>query len=281
MTPEQLEAHRVRFEQQSGEPEAMKGQRRGDGYANHSDTRTWQAYQCGIADADRAQRAAPGVQGGKLPLITDDDRQFLHDNPNTQDVVEWVYAYALSAVAAYQEPQSRICAGPRCMYVPGRAGSMHSRECIEQAGLDQGWFPTATELENAGPSSAAQPPQQSAKPVEVQPTGWVRALNGKPDGVLYADQPSLHNYHSDWSTFPVYAAAQPVEVQRVPLTDEQIAVLMRPLYLSDVAAEMGLPDDIAAARLIEAEILKAHQQAIEAAVLAEREACAELANYGS
>ena len=65
MTPEQLEAHRVRFEQQSGEPETMKGQRRGDGYANHSDTRTWQAYQCGIADADRAQRAAPGVQGGE------------------------------------------------------------------------------------------------------------------------------------------------------------------------------------------------------------------------
>jgi len=30
-----------------------------------------------------------------------------------------------------------------------------------------------------------------------------------------------------------------------------------------------------------AETLKAHQQAIEAAVLAEREACAELANYGS
>ena len=60
------------------------------------------------------------------------------------------------------------------------------------------------------------------------------------------------------------------------LTDEQIAGLMRPLYLSDTAAEMGLPDDIAAARLIEAATLKAHQQAIEAAVLAEREQCAQI-----
>jgi len=62
------------------------------------------------------------------------------------------------------------------------------------------------------------------------------------------------------------------------LTDEQIAVLMRPLYLSDAAAEMGLPDDIAAARLVEAATLKAHQQAIEAAVLAEREALARRAD---
>jgi hypothetical protein len=32
-----------------------------------------------------------------LPLITDDDRQFLSYNPNTDDIVVWVQQYALSA----------------------------------------------------------------------------------------------------------------------------------------------------------------------------------------
>ena len=34
----------------------------------------------------------------KLPEISDEDRQFLHYNPNTSDVVEWVQEYAKRAV---------------------------------------------------------------------------------------------------------------------------------------------------------------------------------------
>lgn len=34
----------------------------------------------------------------KLPPITEDDQKFLHYNPNTDDIVEWVQAYAREAV---------------------------------------------------------------------------------------------------------------------------------------------------------------------------------------
>ena len=35
-----------------------------------------------------------------LPKITAEDRSFLHDNPNTDDIVEWVHNYASAAVAS-------------------------------------------------------------------------------------------------------------------------------------------------------------------------------------
>lgn len=35
-----------------------------------------------------------------LPEITEEDRQFLHDNPNTGDLVAWVQKYARRAVDA-------------------------------------------------------------------------------------------------------------------------------------------------------------------------------------
>ena len=38
-----------------------------------------------------------------LPPITDEDRQFLHYNPNTDDIVRWVQAYAERAVAAERD----------------------------------------------------------------------------------------------------------------------------------------------------------------------------------
>ena len=38
-----------------------------------------------------------------LPAIDEDDRQFLHYNPNTSDIVEWVQRYAQKAVAAERE----------------------------------------------------------------------------------------------------------------------------------------------------------------------------------
>lgn len=33
-----------------------------------------------------------------LPTITAEERQFLHHNPNTQDVVDWVVGYALASI---------------------------------------------------------------------------------------------------------------------------------------------------------------------------------------
>ena len=40
------------------------------------------------------------VRARSLRPLTDDERQLLHDNPNTADVVEFVWRYALEAVAA-------------------------------------------------------------------------------------------------------------------------------------------------------------------------------------
>jgi hypothetical protein len=38
--------------------------------------------------------------GVVLPEISEEDRQFLHYNPNTDDLVKWVRAYATAAVLA-------------------------------------------------------------------------------------------------------------------------------------------------------------------------------------
>jgi hypothetical protein len=44
-----------------------------------------------------------------LPPITEEDRQFLHYNPNTADVVDWVREYARQAVAAERERCAKVC----------------------------------------------------------------------------------------------------------------------------------------------------------------------------
>ena len=111
------------------------------------------------------------------------------------------------------------------MHMPGRKGSMHSRECIEQAGLDQGWAPTAEELANAGPSYVTLPPQQSAQPV-----AWMHETPGRVDVIHDEVKKLLSAVATDYLhrpidksekyTIPLYAAAQPVEVQ--PLTVSEI-----------------------------------------------------------
>jgi hypothetical protein len=42
-----------------------------------------------------------------LPPITDDDRQFLSYNPNTDDIVVWVQQYALSARGELEQAAKR------------------------------------------------------------------------------------------------------------------------------------------------------------------------------
>jgi hypothetical protein len=39
-------------------------------------------------------------RAAELPPITDDDRQFLFDNPNISDVIEWAQEYARKAARA-------------------------------------------------------------------------------------------------------------------------------------------------------------------------------------
>lgn len=53
-----------------------------------------------------------GVRARSLRPLTDDERQLLHDNPNTDDVVDFVALYAmeavLAAVAAERKPDAVI-----------------------------------------------------------------------------------------------------------------------------------------------------------------------------
>lgn len=44
-----------------------------------------------------------------LPPITDEDKQLLHYNPNTVDVVEWVQAYAREAALLERERCAALC----------------------------------------------------------------------------------------------------------------------------------------------------------------------------
>ncbi len=73
MTPEQLEAHRVRFEQaytkRYGLPASVLNMYRdGPDYSIFSLSAAWQAYQWALADADRAQRAAPVSEVAHAPF---------------------------------------------------------------------------------------------------------------------------------------------------------------------------------------------------------------------
>lgn len=43
-----------------------------------------------------------------LPEITAEDRSFLHDNPNTDDIVEWVQHYASAAITADRAARAAI-----------------------------------------------------------------------------------------------------------------------------------------------------------------------------
>lgn len=140
MRDAELEAHRVRFEQRYADfrkwPLAAVTAFHDGGYYNHPDVQDfWQAYQWAIADADRAQRAAHGVQGGSA-------RQF----------VEWIKA----------QPEDRE--------------------------------PT-TLLETLAEFEAAQPPQQSAQPVERKYISPVKTVADLANNLLMMDQ-----------TLPIYGA---------------------------------------------------------------------------
>ena len=58
-----------------------------------------EAQMRAYVDTDRAMRAQADRQPAP-PEITAEDRSFLHDNPNTDDIVKWVQHYASAAVAS-------------------------------------------------------------------------------------------------------------------------------------------------------------------------------------
>ena len=214
MTPEQLEAHRVRFEQQSGEPETMKGQRRGDGYANHSDTRTWQAYQCGIADADRAQRAAPGVKPRLIGWRTSD---FLMETADKAKAENWQVHHEIQPI--FEGDPHTSLKPPEVQAAP--YAQLSDQSVVMVVAFDEGVKEPRIVSWNKFTVGkhrlyAAQPPQQSAQPV-----AWMHETPGRVDVIHDEVKKLLSAAATDYLhrpidksekyTIPLYAAAQPVE----------------------------------------------------------------------
>lgn len=317
MTPKQLEAHRVRFEQRyakeySLRPNYIVGKRFGDGYEPSVLHHAWQAYQWAIEDTAPLGDAQP--VGWILEEIEGSDYFTLNQGleklalepcgPFTKSMLMGVLsklnapqvdAEIAQKEAKHVEERVRRCQGPRCMYVVGLKGSAHSKECLTQAGEDQGWTPTEDELANAGPSSDAAP-QVEAAPVasyvnflphdnhlrfvqrvlegdapksdkddaaqmvrdmrrsiytaaaQAAPVQQPVATSGKYSDLLsmaigvimsqrskigYTDKSPVAKlvaeaveYLKDW---PFPESAQPVEVQRVPLTDDERSTVVEAL----------------------------------------------------
>jgi len=84
--------------------------------------RAWDCVRmCEFADATVALRFALSAsqahgksEAAAYPEITDDDRRLLHDNPNTDDIIVWVRAFADATVAlrAQRSPAAPVAAVP-------------------------------------------------------------------------------------------------------------------------------------------------------------------------
>jgi hypothetical protein len=103
-----LRVSQTSFRRAADERDLLIGQQEGVGdypalpTAPHKigDINLWPASQMrAYADATCAMRAQADSQPA-LPKITAEDRSFLHYNPNTDDIVEWVQHYASAAITA-------------------------------------------------------------------------------------------------------------------------------------------------------------------------------------
>lgn len=229
MTPEQLEAHRVRFERQyaslSGESctqEIVAKCRAGDSYTSSHIHTCWQAYQWALADADRAQRAAPGVQAS-YPSSAREVIEMLiacHEEPTCPaiDVArQFLCDTAQQTTPATQPPQQS--AQP--------VADAHIYEyCQDDKGGVAGQCWNTAEVTFRGSYIQGRkagdkfPLYATPQPVEVQPVaqtqieklllGQVRALQ---DLIL------IQNRRAERADC-LEKSAQPVEVQRVPTIDQ-------------------------------------------------------------
>lgn len=194
MTPEQLEAHRVRFEQQFYAVYGFEPCRSGPAYGEGAACDAWQLYQRVLADADRAQRAA------QPPQQVEQSAEF----------------------AGWQH---------RVYYTDNNdPGWSNWREVLEcDMGTIQKLSREYPQRHQMRPVYTA--PQQSAQPVAAA-NGWAKGLEirmsqgwklkGGICPVLYSDTVNGYGVGRDdlWlATTDALKSAQPVEVQRVPLTD--------------------------------------------------------------
>lgn len=221
MTPEQLEAHRVRFEQRFYAEFGLEPLRSGPGYVEAAASDAWQAYQWALDDVDRAQRAAPGVQGGEAHYLKLPDHPTSAWNAAEMQVLT-AWGQLLQAAAPQQSAQ------------PGGEAVKLVDSLLLEAEIF--WWNDGPEGKSSDAMKAARDQvivalSAAAQPVEAA-NGWEKGLDirmsqgwklkGGICPVLYTDTVNGYGVGRDdlWlATTDALKSAQPVEVQRVPLTD--------------------------------------------------------------
>jgi hypothetical protein len=169
-----------------------------------------------------------------LPPITDEDRQFLSYNPNTEDIVEWVQAYARRSIEA-----ARSSAGPDAMrafhdYFRDRCEMLFERFGMEAIDLYNAAALTTREARPAAPAPT-EPVSFWRTLLALPVVGWIRrqdALEYAPVMALYRDEPQPENGTPPERVFSVDQIAHALAA-----TPPQAAVPAEPVawFLNDAA----------------------------------------------
>jgi len=183
MTPEQLEAHRVRFEELWLKNTGFETQKDEKGYYYDDQQAAWFAYQWGIADADRAQRAESAGWQHRIYYTDNNDPGWSKWREVMECDMETLQKLAREYPARHQMRQVYTAL----------------QQSAQPVAAANGW----------------------AKGLEIRMSqGW--KLKGGICPVLYSDTVNGYGVGRDdlWlATTDALKSAQPVEVQRVPLTD--------------------------------------------------------------
>jgi len=264
MTSEKIEAHRAQFEQRFYAEFGLEPLRSGPGYVEAAASDAWLAYKWAVEDctlqhitefgemqeralshpeskvADSGVIAAP-VAGMNL---LKDVEQYIMQQPAVWDGMSLLKAVRAAIKAGEQAAQPlQQSAQPVAWHVTGCHIIFWDQD------------DAAREARQIGGTTRAFPVYAAAQPVEVQPSevpdGVWEALqrlieNGTLLGPASAEDALVVATYRDRAKFMVTKPAQPVEVQRVPLTEDQRRRLLGGAFAEEWAQEAAneLLDDV-------------------------------------
>lgn len=255
---------------------------------------TWLSNPQNMVPAATAQPAAP--QGGayaELPKITAEDRLFLHDNPNTDDIVKWVQDYARACIDAERTSHGQAPAGATAPMGERERQDMIDafRTPLELIALGESTNP-AKDATDALVSSGfwdAESVDRAARAAPQPANPWLRALEirmaqgwklkGDRIPVLYTDTINGDGVGRDdlWlCTTAALTAPQPATADALSI--EEATLLQKAVTDFEECGETDVPD-AALRRFAEAgylecvhyHVMPAAQEAIDTALAAQRE----------